>query len=277
MPVRGIKLSGPWTDREVKELREALAPLPRAWVEGNPYLSIFIRRDVLRDAPPTAPGHSKYEPAVGGIVVYDKGVYAGGKLNTEQFRRSVYHELAHSILRTRPSLLVKWRASTSGDGYVDSYARTSPAEDFCDSFSEFFIYPDQTAKAVPAKAAFLRRLLAASTKQEKIAMSAIYGFADEVLTKVGAAGGLREAMRAALPRLRRGATSKGAIKGLALGGGGAAIGGAVGKKKGEEEGYEEGTSDLMDVAQRARQIGRREGAALYHRAMIQRMGRRQQS
>jgi hypothetical protein len=160
MDIRGIQLAGKWADSEVKELELIFKPLPRAFVELNPSFKTIERQSMLTDAPPSAPGHSKYEPESGTIVVFDKGVYHGRTIDPEQFRRSVYHELAHAIVRSTPSLLDRWRAETSGDGFVDEYAKTNDEEDFCDTFSESLIHGDRVAKAVPHKAAFVRKLLA---------------------------------------------------------------------------------------------------------------------
>lgn len=158
MNVRGLELDGGWTAEEVRELHRILAPLPESFVEDNQNLQTIIRRPVLQDAPPNAPGHSKYEPDQAAIVVFDKGVYHDGQIDPEQFRRSVYHELAHSILKGRPELLEEWKVRTRGDGFVDDYAKTSPEEDFCDTFSEYFI-DRRTRNAVPRKAEFMRDMI----------------------------------------------------------------------------------------------------------------------
>ena len=56
-------------------------------------------------------------------------------------------------------------------------------------------------------------------------------------------------------------------KGLVLGGGAVAGGTALGMKKGKEKGYEAGSQDVVEVAQEARQLGRREGVMAYHQAL----------
>lgn len=280
MNLRGINLSGSWEPREVREIVKILAPLPPALVEDNPSFTTIIRRAVLADGPPEAPGHSKYEPSHGVIVVYDKGVYDGDKLDPEQFRRSVYHELAHSVLRSQPKLIETWRHSTSDDDHVDEYAKTSPEEDFCDSFSEVLIDPNGTKRDIPRKAEFIARLLE-DRQQEKTAMHMLEGFADEI-TKT-AAGGIKGMLAKAMGRggaaaakgaARGGARTPGKMsvgKGLALAGGAGGVGALAGAKKGKAEGLEEGRGDTYSVAQRARLIGRREGVMAYHRAMMQRM------
>lgn len=159
MNVRGVELEGKWSTEEVNELAKIFEPLPQQIVEDNPNLRAIIRRPVLLDAPPDAPGHSKYEPAQGAIVVFDKGVYHDGQIDHEQFRRSVYHELAHSLHHENDELLERWENETRGDGFVDDYAKTSPAEDFADTFSEYFIDGKATERAVPKKVAFIRRLI----------------------------------------------------------------------------------------------------------------------
>lgn len=278
MNLRSLTLAGCWRPREVEEIVRILAPLPHAWLEGNPHCRSIIRRDVLRDAPPEAPGHSKYEPSVGAIVVFDKGVYHGDEIDPEQFRRSVYHELAHSIIRGSPDLLRQWSAATDDDDYVDDYAKTSPEEDFADTFSEFFIHNGETAKRVPIKARFIRRLLEQASR-EKVAMSFLDGFSSEI---VKTARPSIKALLSAVTRGAKGGARAGAVsgagrvglgKGLLMAGGAGAGGAVIGRSKGRKKGYEEGTEDVMDVAQRARVIGRREGVMAYHRALMEQRAR----
>lgn len=274
MRLRSLTLAGDWRPREVEELVRILSPMPQAWIEKNPHCRAIIRRDVLRDGPPEAPGHSKYEPSIGAIVVFDKGVYHGDEIDPEQFRRSVYHELAHSIVRGSPGLLHQWHAATNDSGYVDDYAKTGPEEDFADTFSEFFIHNGETAKRVPAKAQFIHRLLNQASR-EKVAMSFLNGFSTEIVKTA------RPSIKALLSAItRRGAeTGAGGIgrlglgKGLLMAGGAGAGGAILGSRKGREKGYEEGTDDVMDVAKRARMIGRREGVMAYHRALMQQRAR----
>jgi hypothetical protein len=163
--VRGIELDGGWSEPEVAEIKKILAPLPKHFVEGNPNFKTITRRPVLLDAPPQAPGHSKYEPDLGAIVVFDKGVYHGQRIDPEQFRRSVYHELAHSILQDNKGILADWAIDTKGDGFIDDYAKTSPEEDFADTFSECLIHGDKAHRAVPRKASFIRKMITSSLFQ----------------------------------------------------------------------------------------------------------------
>lgn len=275
MKIRGLVLGGEWKPREVREAVKVLAPLPPALVEDNPHITSIIRRSVLADGPPEAPGHSKYEPSYGVIVVYDKGVYDGDKLDPEQFRRSIYHELAHAIVRSQPDLLSRWKSDTGGDGHVDEYAKTSPEEDFCDSFSEVLIDPSRVKDDIPRKAAFIEKLLKEEV-QEKTAMQIFEGFSDELVKT--AAGGIKGMLAKAMGGGAKAGAAAGRVpgkmsigKGLALAGGAGATGAVVGAKKGKEEGLEEGKGQVYGVAQRARLVGRREGIIAYHRAMMQRM------
>ena len=59
-------------------------------------------------------------------------------------------------------------------------------------------------------------------------------------------------------------------KGLAMAGAAGAGGAAIGSSRGKKKGYQEGAEDVMDVAQRARMLGRREGVMAYHQALMQR-------
>lgn len=276
MRLRGIELRGEWTDAEIQHLAKIFKDLPDGLVEANPNFKAVERRPVLLNAPPEAPGHSKYEPLTGTIVVFDKGVYDGEQIDPEQFRRSVCHELAHSIIRSNPSeFLQLWSSSTHGDGFVDEYAKTSPEEDFCDTFSEYLIDPRRTAEAVPKKASFVRRLLASSSRQEKVAMHFMRGFSDELLKTAGPGPG-----RLARFFLRRGGHAAEGMGGLSIGkrlaiGGGAAgaagAAGVIGAKMGKKKGYEQGTAEEMEVAQAARALGRREGVIAYHNALQNRL------
>ena len=268
MNVRGLKLIGEWNSAEVEHLHRIFRPLPRDWVEGNPHIRSLIRRGTLTGAPPEAPGHSKYEPRIAAIVVFDKGVYHDGHIDPEQFQRSVYHELGHALIRSKPNMLNDWVTQTRGDDFVDEYAKNSPEEDFCDTLSEFFIHSKKTKDVAPRKSAFIQELLDES-RGEKVAMDFMNGFSDE-MTKLARIGGLGKMIRA-LGRGGQSASGKlGVTKGLALAGAGGAAGAYAGTKRGKESGYESGTKDVMTVARRARQIGRREGVLAYHQAMMKR-------
>ncbi|MBP9824080.1 MAG: hypothetical protein KBF21_07650 [Thermoanaerobaculia bacterium] len=274
MKLRGLELVGSWPAAELAELEKIVADLPPAWVEGNPNFRFLVRRPVLENAPASAPGHSKYEPALGAIVVFDKGVYDDDRIDPEQFRRSIFHELAHSLVRSDAQLLVAWTAARGNGGFVDEYAKTSPEEDFADTFSEYLIDPVATRKAVPPKAEFIRGMLErSSAQQEKVAMNFMRGFANEIVkTAAPGAGRLAKMMRfgrQAKPDLKP--ASRGIGKMLALGGGAAVGGAALGARKGKEKGYDEGTSDVMDVAQKARMLGRKEGVMAYHQALQERL------
>jgi hypothetical protein len=267
MNVRGIDLLGRWKPAEVSQLRKTLAPMPEAWIEGNANLKSIIRRSVLTDAPPDAPGHSKYEPVIAAIVVFDKGVYHGGEIDPEQFKRSVYHELAHTIIRSKPGLLKGWSAKTRGDGFVDEYAKTNPEEDFCDTFSEFFIHHKKTHDVVPKKANFIKVLLDGSGR-EKVAMHFLNGFTDELTKTAGSMSALAKMMKRTSGAGGGSSSRKAALKGLALAGGAGTVGAVAGSRGGKKKGYDEGTSDVMGVAQKARQLGRREGVLAYHQALM---------
>jgi len=253
MKFRGIELHGDWKPAELKVLKEIFGPLPPAWVENNKSFRSLHREAVLRNAPPEAPGHSKYEPQLGAIVVYDKGVYHDGKLDREQFHRSIYHELAHSIIRSNPQLLKAWSARTNGDGFVDEYAKTSPEEDFADTLSEYFIHNGAAKKAVPKKAAFMQNLLAQA--EEKVAMDFMNAFTDELCKTASSGSGLKKILEAA----GRFGKSKPGLAAMGLGAGGA-IGGSVGHEQGEESGFEQGTKGARRYGAMMRRRGQVEGS-----------------
>jgi len=331
MKIRGIDLLGTWLPHEVLEARRVLEPLPGHLLEENPHFNRLVRRPVLTDAPPEAPGHSKYEPDTATIVVYDKGVYHGGKIDPEQFRRSIYHELAHSLIRGTPTLLERWSSETNGDGFVDDYARTNAEEDFADTLSEYLLDPSRTSNAVPKKAAFIRmqivppqekvampfksqaqqRAAFASAKSPaekakvkewadktkniaslpkklhpkvnpkkkpvhmKLASPFSFGFAEELVKMARPGMGRlarmfgRKGGRKAIEAAGHVPGKMGIGKSLALAGGLGGAGLTAGVLEGKKKGFEEGTEDLMDVAQRARMIGRREGVLAYHQALME--------
>lgn len=88
------------------------------------------------------------------------------------------------------------------------------------------------------------------------------GFGDEITKTAGVFGRLFAKKPPPVSPLKIGLG-----KGLVLGGGAAAGAGAIGLKKGKEKGYESGSQDVVEVAQEARQLGRREGVMAYHQAL----------
>lgn len=263
MKLRSIQLDGNWSKLELDALAQALRALPRRLVESNKGLVGIGREPRLRNGPPDAPGHSLYDSQSGRIVVFDKGLYHRGKIDHEQFRRSIYHEICHAFLRDRPRLLQRWQSETRGDGFVDEYAKSSPAEDICDTFSEYLLHHDKVKKLVPRKSSFIEKLLNPET-QEKTAMHLINAFADELQKTASPAA---TSMLKRLAALAKGRGGK-AVAAGGLAGGGAALG----HRSGKQSGYEEGTSDVGSVARRARMMGRKEGVMAYHRALMNRMG-----
>lgn len=256
-----VALAGQWTRSELDVARKALEQIPAKWLSA---IEGIERQPKLVNAPPSAPGHSKYDPQRRVIVVYDKGVYDGGKISSEQFRRSIYHELAHAILQRDPAILDRWTAQTSQDGFVDEYAKTSPTEDFCDTFSEFFIFPKRSKQAVPRKWRFLDDLM----HQEKTAMYKLAGFNDE-LYKMAKSPGAMAGLKNMMGRILGSRIAKG---GIVLGGG--ALGGsALGLASGRKKGYEMGTKDVEDVALQALQVGRQQGAQMGYQYAMQEMGK----
>lgn len=272
-PVRGLRLTGDWTNAERLALANVLEPLPQKWVEGNPLLVGIRREKALKNAPPDAPGHSKYERPSRSIVVFDKGVYHGDGIDKTQFRRSIYHELAHTLLDADPSLLQNWQQACSRDRFVDEYAKTSPEEDFADTFSELFINPSATRSAVPRKARFIESLL--NDTEEKTAMYFTAAFADEMVkTAKSPASALKKLLkgsRKAPPASQRTPGKMGVGKAMAmagLAGGGAYYGG---KAKGVSSGRAEGTQHMEAGMQKAYKIGLQRGASAMQQAIIQRL------
>jgi len=257
MKFRGVNLLGKWTPDEISHLRHNLEVVPEAWLEKNPYLQSIVREDVLRGAPPSAPGHSKYDPIKRAIVVYDKGVYhPSGKIDEEQFRRSVLHELAHSLLRQN-KWIGDWEKETSSDKFIDDYAKTSPDEDFADTFSEFFIHPEAVKHEAAEKYDFISDRLARA-QQEKVAMVNIDSFADEL-----------EKVAFKLPTGFLNKIPRGIKLGLGIGAGFGIH--AHGEHEGRAIGRAEGTKATRFVAERAYKMGVMRGAVAMRRQIVSRM------
>lgn len=222
----------------------------------------YVRREKV--APPEAkaqgaPGNAKWDPKTRSIVLYDKGVYHDGKLDPVQFGRSIYHELAHAILHAAPGLLARWTRATAGDGYVDEYAKTSPEEDFADSFSESLLFPREVQKRALRKFVFVIDLLN-EVPREKVAMNhMLIGFAEE-LTKVGFK--IPSGLGRILPKI-----------GLGLAGAGAVGVGAeqLGEHKGEKEGFNEGVHEMQGGMRQAYVAGVQRGAMSMRDAILQQM------
>ena len=205
-----------------------------------------------------APGNAKWNSRTRSIVLYDKGVYHDGKLDPVQFRRSIYHELAHAILDATPGLLARWTRSTAGDGYVDEYAKTSPAEDFADSFSESLLFPREVQKRASRKFTFITGLL--KTRTEKIAMTPMLnGFAGELLKT---ALHLPVGLGRMLPKIGLGLVGAGAV----------GLGGErIGEHKGEKEGFDEGIHEMQGGMRTAYTAGVQRGAVAMRDAILKQM------
>lgn len=172
-----VEFEGKWTSGERDGVEERLHKLPAQLVDG---VKGIERRKVLKPKPPGAPGDSKYIPTSSRIVLYDKGVYDGGrKIKEDQLSRSVFHELAHSLEKKVPMLFEnwkaisgwtqkdgKWKATRPQSGFVDDYAKTSPYEDWAETFQEYFVQPAQVRQRFPEKFRFVEKLMDAAKRGE---------------------------------------------------------------------------------------------------------------
>lgn len=257
------------SDPELRALAEkTVSEVPGHLIGG---LRSIVLASRPASMPKDAPGHSMYSPEKRQIVLFKEGVYDGKQLEKEQIRRSVLHEIAHHILEADASTLPRWTKDTNGEKYVDEYAKTSPDEDFADTFSEFFIHSKETRSLAPRKFQFIDEL--AQPPREKTAMVNLISFTDEIVKLASTKSQIAKRL------LGKAVKSRGVQAG-ALAVGGATAGGAVGHEMGEDEGFEEGLGkgrkNVRQVAVRARDIGRREGAVMYHRALQQSMRKRDQ-
>ena len=179
-----LELGGKWTEEERRAVKERVAQVPRALVQDNPGVKRIERQEVLKPKPPGAPGDSTYLPPdkgqPGRIVLYDKGVYDGGRnIKEDHLSRSVFHELAHSLEKTVPMLFEnwkaisgwnqkdgKWKATRPEAGFVDDYAKTSPYEDWAETFQEYFVQPGLVRKRYPEKYRFVEHVIDAARRGE---------------------------------------------------------------------------------------------------------------
>jgi hypothetical protein len=169
-------LKGDWTDEERRVADQTLMKLPPQLTTGNPNLKDVERKKKLEPKPPGAPGDSEFKG--GRVVVYDKGVYNGGRLDKDNLRRSILHELAHSVDDEVPHVFAQWCAiswwrKVHGEWrhgphakFVDDYAGTSPYEDWADTFSEYHLHPEIVRKRFPEKFRFIERFLGAVSRGE---------------------------------------------------------------------------------------------------------------
>lgn len=169
-------LKGDWTEEERRVADHTLMKLPKQLTVENPNLKDVERKKALQPKPAGAPGDSEYKD--GRVVVFDKGVYNGGRLDKDNLQRSILHELAHSVDDEVPGVFAHWCAlsgwrkvgETWKHGkratFVDDYAGTSPFEDWADTFSEYHLHPEIVRKRFPDKFRFIDRFLGAVSRGE---------------------------------------------------------------------------------------------------------------
>lgn len=167
-------LRGEWSDDEERVADQTLLKLPKQLTVDNPNLKSIDRSTARQGG---GPGDSQFKD--GRVVVFDKGVYdSGGKLDPDNLKRSILHELAHSVDDEVPRVFAQWRALSGwrerdgkwshdeGAKFVDDYASTSPYEDWADTFSEFYLHPEIVRKRYPEKFRFIERFVGAVGRGE---------------------------------------------------------------------------------------------------------------
>lgn len=169
-------LKGDWTEEERAVADHTLMKLPKQLTTQNPNLKDIERKKKLEPKPKGVPGDSEYKD--GRVVVFDKGVYNGGHLDEDNLKRSLLHELAHTVDDEVPQVFQEWKALSGwalrgGEWkhsprakFVDDYARTSPFEDWADTFSEYHIHPEIVRRRFPEKFRFIERFLGAVSRGE---------------------------------------------------------------------------------------------------------------
>jgi hypothetical protein len=110
----------------------------------------------------------------------------------------------------------------------------------------------------------------------QVATAFMRGFVSEIIKTAGPSAGRLARLFSSAAKAKSVATpGMGLGRKLLLGGGATAAaaggGGALGMRSGKKKGYETGTNELIDVAQQARQLGRREGVLAYHQALQSKM------
>jgi len=164
-----------WTPEERAEVSKAMEKLPKAFLR-------HVKAIDRQEKAPGGPGHSSYDPNNGSLIYYDKGVRRqDGTLNKKQIQESLYHEVAHSLEKEKGLIDAwcqrvgwirgsrGWSRTSQNKGFVYTYGKRDPFEDFATSFAMYFTNPKRLAKVSPDKFRFIAELVIKNSgdKQEK--------------------------------------------------------------------------------------------------------------
>lgn len=176
----GVRLESrdkPWAPDEIKLVDQVLALLPEVFVSQNPNLKALIRESEYDGDYEHAPGFGMYRESAGPkgkkdyLVVYDKGLYGSdGQLDARLAANTLIHEISHSLDDEQPGFYQEWLnlsgwfqengtwIATRDLGFVNSYSRGHPKEDFAESFTLYVMDPDRLRVLSPEKYMFMERL-----------------------------------------------------------------------------------------------------------------------
>jgi hypothetical protein len=166
-----------WTPEEIQVVDKVLALLPEVFVSQNPNLRALVRESEYDGEYEHSPGFGMYQESAGPkakkdyVVVYDKGLYSeSGQLDPRLAANTLIHEISHSLDDEQPGPYQDWLElsgwfQTDGNwlptrdlGFVNSYSRGHPKEDFAETFTLFVMDPDRLRVLSPEKHMFMERL-----------------------------------------------------------------------------------------------------------------------
>ena len=166
-----------WSPDEIMAVDKVLELLPAVFVSGNANLKSFVREAEYKGEYEHAPGHGMYRESAGPegkkdyVVLYDKAFYnEAGQIDIRRLASTLVHEISHSLDDEQPGPYQDW-LTLSGwfqadgnwlpaqdTGFVNSYARVHPKEDFAESFTLYVMDPDRLSLISPRKFMFMERL-----------------------------------------------------------------------------------------------------------------------
>jgi len=166
-----------WSAQEIMALDKVLELLPAVFVSGNANLKTFVREAEYQGEYAGAPGHGMYRESAGPnakkdyVVLYNKAFYdEAGQLDIRRLSTTLIHEISHSLDDEQPGPYQDWLGlsgwfqtdghwlPTQSTGFVNSYSRVHPKEDFAESFTLYVMDPDRLKLISPRKFMFMDRL-----------------------------------------------------------------------------------------------------------------------
>ncbi len=163
-PVEGFEKSGVMSNREVKQYLEN--HFPEQHVNNITMESVRYNDRHITEKSMTELGHWEKKEPVKDIGFYNKEIVINrqardGNVDAETMKDTIAHEVGHQTQREflGQNELKEWEKISGKrpeSECVSDYARTSPAEDFAESYRAYCRDPETLRKASPEKYAFMR-------------------------------------------------------------------------------------------------------------------------